>query len=290
MAENKGLAPIIIIKKHGKHKHAHHGGSWKVAFADFATAMMAFFLVMWLLGSTSQEERQQIQEYFLHPENFRPIRSDVAQALIVVPPDSVAPPAVAKDYQVHPASALENLEETQLEELKETLEKNFNEEASLKSFKDQIIFEVTPEGLRIQLIDKDTRPMFDLGSSNLLETTALIIDQLAKPISKLPNKVSISGHTDAKLFKSKEQFTNWELSADRANAARRALVAGGVDDGQISRVVGLSSTVLLIPTEPESPLNRRISIIVLNKATEKTYERENQGFVTLPKLDLPPLP
>jgi chemotaxis protein MotB len=165
--------------------------------------------------------------------------------------------------------AAEAEERRQLEDLKKDLEETIAKNPAMQAFKDQLLIDITPEGLRIQIVDKLNRPMFDSGSSALKDYTTQILSELAKHLNSVPNRISLSGHTDAKPYGGTGRgYTNWELSADRANAARRALLDGGLGAGKVARVVGLASSVLFVRAEPLNPINRRISIIVMTKRAE----------------------
>lgn len=302
----------IIIKKIRKGGHGHHGGAWKVAYADFVTAMMAFFLLMWLLGGTSHHVREGIADWFKNPTGVQGpggastsmIKLGGAQE---IPRSNKLKKAPSDEQKQHfkaqsKDSTSENKDEQKQEpkqlkqslvseqeiqadkkrldallaELKEAIEKS----QALKPFKDQLLLDVTPEGLRIQIVDKENRPMFDSSSAVLKTYTRDILRQIGKIINTVPNHISIAGHTDAAAFASKyiyveygsfeerREYTNWELSADRANAARRELIVGGMQPKKIGRVIGLSDSVLFDKANPYNPINRRISIVVLNKETE----------------------
>ncbi len=275
-------AQPIIVKRIKKAAHGHHGGAWKVAFADFVTAMMAFFLLMWLMGSTSQAEREAIADYFENPSAIQGPGGASTSMIKLGSTDNNQNTKGSNDSQSSKRSgktehskdgseAAETIKDKQrLESLKQALEMAINASKALNSFKDQILLDVTNEGLRIQIIDKKNRPMFDSGSAHLKNYTAAILFEFSKLINKVPNKISLTGHTDATPFVSKRGYTNWELSTDRANASRRALVNGGLDKSKIAKVVGLSSTVLFNKNEPNSPVNRRISMIVLNRQAEQS--------------------
>ncbi|MFM8453529.1 MAG: flagellar motor protein MotB [Gammaproteobacteria bacterium] len=274
-------APVIIVKKHGKHKHAHHGGSWKVAFADFVTAMMAFFLLMWLLSSASELEIQEIEGYFKNPEKYNAL-SSAGSSFVILQSDTAMSTKLSLDSNSDGQVGLEltedQLEKILLEELKEKIEKNLEESQAMHEFKDQVVMDVTEEGLRIQVVDSLSQAMFAPGSPNLNETTTEVLKALAAFINTLPNKISITGHTDAKPFVSEnnKQTSNWELSAERANAARRALVSGGLEQGKVARIVGSADQVLYNDANPEDPSNRRISIIVLNKEAENSLFKKDK--------------
>ena len=281
----------IIIKRIKKAAHAHHGGSWKVAYADFVTAMMAFFLLMWLMGFTTEGERKAISDYFASPsaiqgkggsstslidmgkgmDSPRTSQKKPNQETTAVNTEDVAQESSAKaasgsgqDSKLMEAEK----DKKRLESLLEELKKAIDASQALKPFKDQLLLDISPEGLRLQIVDKENRPMFDVGSANLQSYTRQILREISKMIAVVPNHISIAGHTDARAYASGADFSNWELSSDRANACRRELVRGGVGEEKIARVVGLASTALFDKSNPLSPINRRISIIVMNKEAE----------------------
>jgi chemotaxis protein MotB len=272
----------IIVKKIKKGGHGHHGGAWKIAYADFVTAMMAFFLLMWLLGGTTKEEKQAISDYFQNPSPIAgPGGASTSMIKIGGGKDVTYSEGETKRGS-NPDETPKKTEETKPEvgqitqtdkerllQLKQELEQAIDASESLKQFKDQLLLEITKEGLRIQIIDKENRPMFTIGSSRLQPYAEQILREIGTVINHVPNKISLSGHTDATPFsRYGNSYTNWELSADRANASRRALQNGGMDEEKVARVVGLSSAVLFDKENPVNPINRRISIIVLNKETE----------------------
>ncbi|MGO1461379.1 MAG: flagellar motor protein MotB [Marinobacter sp.] len=265
----------IIIKRKKVIAAGHHGGSWKVAFADFATAMMAFFLVLWLTATASPEQIKAVEGYFRDPVGFTeggsPNPVDLEGSASVVSEagqDIESDPMVISDDVVDTLS--DTLEQRRMEELFQELKQRIEENQTLQAFKDQLLIDITDEGLRIQIVDRSGRPMFDSGKAELKYYSQEILFELAKTLGSVDNKLSLTGHTDAKPFGGRPGYTNWELSADRANTARRALVAGGVRAQQIARVVGLSDSVLFDKKKPNAPVNRRISIIVLNKKTENS--------------------
>src|SRR5688572_9252341 len=299
-ADGEAVAPIII-KKIKKGGHAHHGGSWKVAFADFATAMMAFFLLMWLMGSTTEQQKGAISEYFNNP-------SAVPGTSTVPTPSSIQGPGGASTSMIELGGGMElhtdsdsedgppqqngaisedaaeklaeELDRERLKSLLEELKEAIDAREALAKFKDQILLDITPEGVRIQIVDHDRRSMFPLGSARLEEFSANILFELANIIKTVPNRISVSGHTDIKPYLA-NNYSNWELSADRANAARRALVDGGLPTEKVGRVVGLASSVLLDAAVPDSPINRRISIIVMNRRTEEAILHENGSLLSV---------
>ncbi|MCK0164223.1 flagellar motor protein MotB [Marinobacter sp. S6332] len=262
----------IIIKRKKVIAAGHHGGSWKVAFADFATAMMAFFLVLWLTATASPEQKKAVEGYFKDPVGFteggspNPVDLEGSASVVSEASTDIDPnPIVIADEVVDTLS--ETLEQRRMEELFQELKQRIEENQTLQEFKDQLLIDITDEGLRIQIVDRSNRPMFDSGRAELKYYSQEILFELAKTLGSVDNKLSLTGHTDATPFGGRPGYTNWELSADRANTARRALVAGGVRSQQIARVVGLSDSVLFDQDEPTAPVNRRISIIVLNKKT-----------------------
>lgn len=276
----------IVIKKVRKGGHAHHGGAWKIAYADFVTAMMAFFLLMWLLGSTTQEEKQAISDYFQNPS---PIAGPGGASSSMIKLGGGTDVTHSEGDTKRGSNEQDKVEATRpqapemaevgrvtqddkqrLLQLKQELEQAIDASVALKPFKDQLLLEITKEGLRVQIIDKENRPMFASGSSRLQPYATQILREIAHVINQVPNKISLSGHTDATPFsKYSNNYTNWELSADRANASRRELLNGGMSEDKVARVVGLSSAVLFDKANPTNPINRRISIIVLNKETEE---------------------
>jgi chemotaxis protein MotB len=280
--------PIIVVKRR-RAASGHHGGAWKVAYADFVTAMMAFFLVMWLVASVNKEQRAAIFEYFKNPsmEPGRSLKAAPGQAgpggastsVIDLGGGLDAPRALERDAEGlgEPVPDIteelarritDAAERRQLESLMEELREAIEKSQALEPFKDQLLLDITPEGLRIQIVDKQNRPMFDLGSTRLKDYTSRILRELAPYLNSVPNRISISGHTDAKPYAGTRGYTNWDLSADRANAARRELEDGGLEASKVARVVGLASSVLFDRSNPYNPINRRISIIVMTKSAE----------------------
>ncbi len=304
----------IIIKKIKKGGHAHHGGSWKVAFADFATAMMAFFLLMWLMEATTEEQKGAISEYFNNPSNVQgaspvpspsPVQGPGGASTSMIklgggmelhhdaaPPAPIAPPTPGTQTATRAdddGAQDEKLDNERLAGLLSDLHKAIDERESLAKFKDQILLDVTPEGVRIQIVDHERRSMFPLGSARLEDFSSDILKELAHIVSGVPNRISISGHTDVRQYNA-VNYSNWELSADRANAARRALLAGGLAAEKIGRVVGLASSVLLDPSIPDAPVNRRISIVVMNKRTEAAISAENGNLLMVQEAGPSPAP
>ena len=285
----------IVIKRIKKVAGGHHGGAWKIAYADFVTAMMAFFLLMWLLGSTASGDLKGIADYFLNPLKVGMSggtgAGDATSILKGGGKDLSSSSGQVKDGEVQAKKKAPALKEARAEELrkefekreratlkdlKQSIEKLIEGNATLRQFKNQMLIDVTPEGLRIQIIDEKNRPMFDTSSAELKPYSKVILREIGKALNAVPNKVSFSGHTDAAQFGGGEKgFSNWELSANRANASRREMIAGGMDENKVLRVVGLSSTVLFDKNDPLSSANRRINIVVLNKRTEEAMLQED---------------
>lgn len=281
----------IVVKRIKKGGGGHHGGAWKIAYADFVTAMMAFFLLMWLLGSTTQGDLKGIADYFSTPLKVAMSGgSGAGDATSVIQgggEDLSRTHGQVKRGDLDPSSRLANpeklraeferMEQQRLESLKVDLENLIESTPALKQFKNQMLLDLTSEGLRIQIVDEKNRPMFDSASSELKPYTREILREMGKALNKVQNHVSLSGHTDATPYAGGDKgFGNWELSTNRANASRRELVAGGMDDQKIMRVVGLASTVLYDKADPFNPINRRISIVVMNKRTEEAILRDGQ--------------
>ena len=276
----------IIVKRVKKVAGGHHGGAWKIAFADFATAMMAFFLVMWLMSSATPEQKKLISGYFQDPVGFSESASPYVIDLGGTPtpaPDktlndepqeeqSPAEDAQADVDKLQAESIAEEVERERLELLLQELQNKVEENPQLQNFKDQILFEITQDGLRIQIMDAENRPMFASGSARLQPYFEDILLAMTDTIAAVPNKISVSGHTDAAPFVGRGGYGNWELSSDRANAARRVLIAGGYDDEQVARVVGDASSALFDREKPLNPVNRRIDIVVLTKKAQRAIE------------------
>jgi chemotaxis protein MotB len=274
----------IVIKRIKKGGGGAHGGAWKLAYADFVTAMMAFFLLMWLLGSTTEGDLKGISEYFQSPakiamqggrgsgdatsvingggEDLSRVVGQVAKTEYndgkkrlttkMAPPDQEA------------------AEQIRFKELKKRIEAVIDGSPALRQFKNQLLLDITSEGLRIQIVDEQNRPMFDLGASTLKPYTREILHAIGQTLNGIDNRISISGHTDATPYAGGDKGSgNWELSADRANACRRELIVGGLTEPKIARVVGLASTLPLDPKNTFDPINRRISIVVMNQHAEE---------------------
>jgi chemotaxis protein MotB len=288
MAE-EGLRPIIVkrIKKGGG---GHHGGAWKIAYADFVTAMMAFFLLMWLLGSTTKGDLNGISEYFKTPLKVAMAggsgSGDSSSVIKGGGKDLTRTdgqvkasddPQVKKTYNLTAAKAAMEAEENQrLKALKERIENKIEANPLLKKYKDQLLLDITSEGLRIQIVDEQNRPMFALAKAELQPYTKDILHEIGFVLNDVPNRISLSGHTDSTPYMSDAGYSNWELSADRANASRRELIVGGMQDAKVLRVVGLASAINLDKADPFNPINRRISIVVMNRKAEDNVLRDGR--------------
>ncbi|MFZ1246576.1 MAG: flagellar motor protein MotB [Azonexus sp.] len=279
----------IIIKRKKVVAGGAHGGAWKIAYADFVTAMMAFFLLMWLLGSTAKGDLQGIAEFFQNPLKISHEggsgSGDAPSVLLGGGKDLTRQSGQVKrgdveakkttSFSKEAQAEFRRKEQERLESLKAEIEKMIEQSPQLAQFKKQMLLDITSEGLRIQIVDEQNRPMFDSSSADLKPYTRDILRQIGQALNGVSNRISLAGHTDAAQFAGGEKgFSNWELSANRANASRRELVVGGMDDSKVIRVVGLASTVLFDKNDPLSSINRRISIVVLNRKTETAILQE----------------
>ncbi len=298
----------IIVKRPKKGGHeGHHGGAWKVAYADFVTAMMAFFLLLWLLNATTEEQKRGISDYF-SPASVSHSQSGAGGLLggraISAPGAEIsgtATPSVnipltpsegasehdgADDQSAAPArdapetrkpvdedeaaKLLKKKEEERFEAAEKELRKAIAASPELKAMANNLLIDRTPQGLRIQLVDQENKPMFPLGSADVPARTRELLAQISKVIGKLPNRISITGHTDATPFHgARKGYGNWELSTDRALASRRALVGDGLAPDRVAMVVGRAAEEPLVPEDPNSARNRRISIVLLRQAGAK---------------------
>ncbi|WP_144113328.1 flagellar motor protein MotB [Paraburkholderia sp. BCC1886] len=281
-------APVIVRRsKKGDDHGGHHGGAWKIAYADFVTAMMAFFLLMWLLGSTSKFDKQGIEDYFNTPlssmlggnEGTAAARPSVVNGGGRDISDTR--PAVGRRSQTEPTPPSASVpsvapsDAARLEQLKAKLTTLIEQSPTLKAFKDQIRISITNEGLRIEIVDSQNRPMFASGSPKLQAYAVTILEQIGASLNDVDNRISIAGHTDAVAYTAgPEGYSNWELSSERANAARRALVAGGMHAEKVLQVRGLADVLPLNSNVVDEPTNRRISILVLNKAAELAFFKD----------------
>ena len=286
--DSKKLQPIII-KKVKKGGHSAHGGAWKIAYADFVTAMMAFFLLMWLLGSTAEGDKKGIADYFNSPlkisllgggsgsgDSSHVIKgggTDLSRTSGQVKAGDVE--AQRKTLQLKALKADQRRAEiARLESLKQKVEEVLAASPKLAAMKSQIRLDMTRDGLRIQIVDELNRAMFDSGSAVVKPYMRELLREIGAVLTEVPNRLTLEGHTDAQPFGAGERgYSNWELSSDRANASRRELGAGGLPDERVLLVQGLASSVLFDSNAPDSPVNRRISIIVMNREAEDRQRR-----------------
>ena len=305
-----GNEQSIIIKKVKKQAHAHHGGAWKIAYADFVTAMMAFFLLMWLISMTTPEQKQGLADYFAPPNVSRSTsgsggvmggtafvsngaRMPGSKPQVMMTKSTPAAPkspdtddlraasagqgtkngeesahssAQAQQASLNQQKVLNAREERSFQSAAESIRQAMRENPDLAELSRNVIIDETPEGLRIQIVDQDGRSMFPPGYAEPYERTRMLLKTVAKTLLRLPNRISISGHTDATPYPGNKGYSNWELTADRANAARRILAAAGVPQDRIYQVVGKADSEPLFPEDPYLPGNRRLSLVLLREA------------------------
>jgi len=280
--DSKKLQPIIIkrVKKSG---HAAHGGAWKIAYADFVTAMMAFFLLMWLLGSTTDGDKKGIADYFQSPLKIAMAGgsgSGDSNSILKGGGESLTSTVgQVKKGEVEAQKNTINLhklkeeqtraEVARLEDLKQEIQQKLQSNEKLKDISSQIRLDMTRDGLRIQIVDDQNRPMFASGSAQIAPYMKDLLREIGSVLTEVPNRLTLEGHTDAQPFPGGDRgYSNWELSSDRANASRRELISGGLADDRVLRVQGLASSQPFDEKDPLAPTNRRISIIVMNREAE----------------------
>jgi len=282
--EGKKLQPIII-KRVKKPAHVAHGGAWKIAYADFVTAMMAFFLLMWLLGSTSEGDKKGLSDYFQSPLKvamqggtgagasqsvINGGGNDLTQTAGQSKRGDGANPQARKLSGDQDKVARAKKDAQKMAELSAKISSLISQNPKLAAFSEQIKLKMTPDGLQIQIVDDQKRPMFDSGSASVKPYMHDILLQIGSALTDVDNKISLDGHTDQTPYGSGARgYSNWELSADRANATRRELVIAGMPDDKVARVMGLASSVLLDEENPRSPSNRRISITIMTREAEE---------------------
>ena len=297
----KKLQPIIVkrVKKGG---HGHHGGAWKIAYADFVTAMMAFFLLMWLLGSTTEGDKKGIADYFQSPlkvglaggsgsgDSSHVLKGggqDLTRATGQVKRGDVEAERRSVNLQVLKQEQV-RAEIARLEDLKKKVEDKIAASPKLAPMASQLRLDMTRDGLRIQITDEQNRPMFASGSAVVQPYLRELLREIGQVLRSVPNPLTLEGHTDAQAFSAGDRgYSNWELSADRANASRRELAAGGLPEGRVLRVQGLASSTLFDAREPQSASNRRISIIVMNRDAEDRLFRTAPEVAQAVITDLP---
>ena len=273
--------PIIIVKRKVTGGGGHHGGAWKVAYADFVTAMMAFFLVMWLVNSITQEQRAALFQYFKNPsmeegKSVKPAPGQAGPGGASTSPIDLgggldAPKSSPTDTSGlgQPTDITEDevkkianeIERKQLESLEQELREAIEKSQALQPFKDQLLLDITPEGLRIQIVDKQNRPMFDLGGTRLKDYTVQILRELPKYLNTVPNRISLSGHTDAQRYTGARGYTNWELSASRAITVVKLLALAGITANRLA-ATGFGDNQPLDPGDSNEAYsrNRRIEL------------------------------
>lgn len=264
----------IIIKRPVR-AAGHHGGGWKIAYADFMTAMMAFFLVMWLLSNSSPQQLTGIAEHFKTPLKVALAGGPSSSLSTSVIPGGGTDPIHATG-EVRQEGENDADDVTRLNALKEQLDSMIEASPVLKEFRPQLLIDITPEGLRIQIVDSSNRPMFDRSSAIVVSYMRTILREIGPVLNAQPNKITLSGHTDATQYtQGDKSYSNWELSSDRANASRRELIAGGMQEKKVLRVMGVASSMHLNQEDPFAPVNRRISVVVLNHRAQAEIERAN---------------
>ena len=282
--------PIIIIKRPVV-AAGHHGGAWKIAFADFMTAMMAFFLVMWLLSTSSPKQLAGIAEQFKMPLKVALSGGTKSSTSNSVIPGGGTDPTHADGEVKLSDSDSEAQDLRRQDELKQRLADMIEAHPVLKLFRPQLLIDITPEGLRIQIVDSGNRPMFDRSSAIVMSYMRTILRAIGPVLNEQPNKITLSGHTDSTLYtQGDKSYSNWELSSDRANASRRELIAGGMQDAKVLRVMGVASSMPFNQEDPLAPINRRISIVVLNKRTQTQIESANAAKANSQPGDAQPQP
>ncbi len=248
---SKDSQPIIIKKKIKKGEHGHHGGAWKVAYADFITALMALFLVLWLVAMLSIETRNAVAQYFRSYTIFKGMEAGGGKGVSIMMGNPVKLEKESGDVKM-PAGISDKLSF----ELGKTIK------SRLYDLKDQILIFTTTDGVRLEIVDKEGRPMFEKGRARLLNTGQEVLRVIAQALKDMPYTITIEGHTDSTQFSRDKDYTNWELAADRANAARRELIKNGLDPKRITKVTSFADVVSLNPRDPYDPINRRVSILI----------------------------
>jgi chemotaxis protein MotB len=284
MASGDRKIQPIIVKRIRKAGHAHHGGAWKIAYADFVTAMMAFFLLMWLLGSTTKGDLKGIAEHFSTPlqvallggsgsgESSSVVRGggeDITRTVGQVRRGDPADPSARIDTKAIPEE-LRRMSEEMANRVRRRIEEAIERNPRLREMRHQVRMDVTPDGLRIQIVDDQARPMFDTGSAVVKPYMRELLGEIGRVLNEVEAKITLAGHTDNSPFSAGERgYSNWELSADRANASRRELLGAGMDERKVLRVIGLASVVPFDAAAPGAAVNRRISIVVMNRMAER---------------------
>lgn len=273
MSDDNTRRPIVIRRKQHKRHDSH--GAWKIAYADFMTAMMAFFLVMWLLSGLSDSQMENVSEYFRTPLKVALVGGDKASASNSAIPGGGDDPvhSAGEVALTTPQAKSYHADFRRLNRLRAKLQAQIEQDPKLNKMSSQLKIEMVDDGLRIQIFDSKRRPMFKLGSARLEPDIAVLLHRIAPTLAAVDNKITLTGHTDDLAYASgPKAYSNWELSSDRANAARRALVVGGMKMNRLLRVIGASDTEHVQGGAPGSPLNRRISILLLNDQAQRRIE------------------
>jgi chemotaxis protein MotB len=273
-------APVVIIRKKKGHGHGHHGGAWKVAYADFVTAMMAFFLVLWIVGQ-SQAVKAGVAGYFREPGvlEFEHSTGILPGATTGISPEG---PPVLKQQ----AGGATPADRAALEQKAGMIKKMLERSPEFKSMKDQIEIQMTRDGLRVELLEKSNSLFFDSGSAALKEQTVRLLQAISRELGSLQNHIVIEGHSDSRRYSTSGLYSNWELSSDRANAARRVMEAA-LPPGRINEVRGYADTRLRIPADPMDPRNRRVSIVVSNMSSGRTVVDVRDELPATPSATIP---
>lgn len=267
---DKGEKPkIIIIKKKKRGHDAAHGGSWKVAYADFVTAMMALFLLLWLLSMVSEEKKVVLTDFFKHYSVFESGQS-------FMPGSRHAMKETGLEFGTSKNIRVKGMQQVPAELLKEKIESELT--GKLKDIKDQVLMEVVEEGLKIQIVDNAGKPMFDLGSDKPTDRAKEILKIVSTHIKDLPNSIVIEGHTDSAMFRTGE-VTNWELSTGRASSARRELEASGIAPDRFEKIVGYADKQLFVKEDVFDPRNRRISLLIKSMPPEALKKADEPSIV-----------
>jgi chemotaxis protein MotB len=291
-----------IVRRRAKHvAAAHHGGAWKIAYSDFMTAMMAFFLVMWLLSLLPQEKLSGLAQYFRTPllAAIQQGSSQASSASLLTGGGAELSDEQGQVKRIPlPAAqsqqSAEARDRQRLEKFQRRLDEAIEKTPKLRAYRPQLRIDITSEGLRIQIIDTKNRPMFATGSAVVEPYMRDILRELGPLLNEVPNRISLSGHTDAHPYSSGERsYSNWELSSDRANASRRELVTGGMAEDKVMRVLGMGSSMPLVSNDVLADMNRRISLVLLTQRTQQRIESENASASQAPSMaspaDLPTL-